>query len=605
MKKNLTLFIIYCLFIGKLSQLSAQDQYFQNVKISKNYNFTTAKDIYTKNDSIQWENYDFTIEPVISNTKFLISFDYKNINDFDRQYLFFNTIWFKKVFIIYKINDSIYIEKSGIAVKPSEKSLKTFITNVPLPINNEISKCYLYLESNYGYWLPLIIYSSHNIINYNLTVSSRESFYYGFIILALLSSLVFYVYLKERIYIYYTLFTSSILINRTIDNGHIYQILPFLNTQENISFTFSLYTIGTALFTISIILYFIEYFNLKTELPQYLKYIYFLIILRVLMVFFELSKKSIFIDSKDISFVIFCFLLFISIRLFNKHKVMSSFAIFSLLLFTSGLVIHKFEIDYSETLTSYLIFLNISSFEIIIFFISVSYRHNFLKNQYLKTVSILLEETEKSKKITEELNKELEIKVADRTQEIKHQMEEISRLNELLKKDNLQLEHEVEDITTARAFQENLLFADFCKIFPSEDNCFKYVADLKWNEKRPYYCKKCGYKGYKEREQYARRCSKCNYIESAISSTLFHKLKFPIQKAFYITYITCTGNKNAPIENLSNEIDLRIGTYWKFQKRVQDIIAIIKTKQKRKPFTWTQLIEYSIENDIFSQSDDI
>ena len=67
--------------------------------------------------------------------------------------------------------------------------------------------------------------------------------------------------------------------------------------------------------------------------------------------------------------------------------------------------------------------------------------------------------------------------------------------------------------------------------FKTQKDCYNYLAELKWE--KGYSCKRCQSAKYiKGKQPASRRCSKCGYDESTTSGTLFHKLKFGIDKAF-------------------------------------------------------------------------
>ena len=50
-------------------------------------------------------------------------------------------------------------------------------------------------------------------------------------------------------------------------------------------------------------------------------------------------------------------------------------------------------------------------------------------------------------------------------------------------------------------------------------------------------------KAIDHKESHSKRCSKCGYLESATAYTIFHKVKFPLNKAFYILFLLYS-NKN-------------------------------------------------------------
>jgi hypothetical protein len=85
-----------------------------------------------------------------------------------------------------------------------------------------------------------------------------------------------------------------------------------------------------------------------------------------------------------------------------------------------------------------------------------------------------------------------------------------------------------------------------------------------------------------------RRCKKCNYKESITCGTIFHRLRFPIDKAFYILILTSTG-REINISQLSHTIDLRMKTCWEFHNKVKDIMQTRKRFKNPKE-GWKELI---------------
>lgn len=117
---------------------------------------------------------------------------------------------------------------------------------------------------------------------------------------------------------------------------------------------------------------------------------------------------------------------------------------------------------------------------------------------------------------------------------------------------------------------------DFQKKFPTEEACKKYLSDLKWKE--GFSCKKCGYTKYRQaRKEFSRRCNKCNREESPTAGTLFHKVKFPLLKAFYIIYYISTNKKGISTRELSRKLSLRQKTCWLFKRKVMESMKSSKT----------------------------
>ena len=108
----------------------------------------------------------------------------------------------------------------------------------------------------------------------------------------------------------------------------------------------------------------------------------------------------------------------------------------------------------------------------------------------------------------------------------------------------------------------------FYSRFRSDDDCYKYIADIKWQE--GYVCKKCGHTHYcKGEKPFSRRCAKCKYDESPTSGTMFDKIKFPLLLAFHIAFKISTKKKGMSSLELSEEYELRQKTCWAFKWKIQ------------------------------------
>jgi len=89
---------------------------------------------------------------------------------------------------------------------------------------------------------------------------------------------------------------------------------------------------------------------------------------------------------------------------------------------------------------------------------------------------------------------------------------------------------------------EGLSIYDFQGQFSVDESCTDLLVFLKWGD--TYSCRNCGYQKYCTTKRYGeRRCCSCGKPESATAHTLFHKLKFPIHKAFMMLYLISTTKK--------------------------------------------------------------
>jgi predicted RNA-binding Zn-ribbon protein involved in translation (DUF1610 family) len=114
---------------------------------------------------------------------------------------------------------------------------------------------------------------------------------------------------------------------------------------------------------------------------------------------------------------------------------------------------------------------------------------------------------------------------------------------------------------------ESLTVFEFQKQFPDDDSCYKYLSDNKWAD--GFKCPQCGHKNYcKGIKKYDRQCTKSSRLVSPTSGTLFHKVKFPLLKAFYIVYYISTNKKGISTTELSRKLGLRQKTCWLFKQKV-------------------------------------
>ena len=123
---------------------------------------------------------------------------------------------------------------------------------------------------------------------------------------------------------------------------------------------------------------------------------------------------------------------------------------------------------------------------------------------------------------------------------------------------------------------KSLSIFEFQKRFPDEEACLDHLEQLKWA--KGFVCDKCGHTHYcKGKTKRSRQCTRCRYQASPTSGTLFHKVKFPLQKAFYIIYFMATNKKGISSTELSRKLDLRQKTCWAFHKKVAQAMASSQT----------------------------
>lgn len=114
---------------------------------------------------------------------------------------------------------------------------------------------------------------------------------------------------------------------------------------------------------------------------------------------------------------------------------------------------------------------------------------------------------------------------------------------------------------------KSLTIFEFQKMFPDEESCMDYLTELKWS--KGFECPRCRHTKYCNGDkEHIRQCTKCTYLVSPTSGTLFHKVKFPLLKAFYIVYFMSTSSKGIASTELSRKLGLRQKTCWLFKLKI-------------------------------------
>jgi hypothetical protein len=114
------------------------------------------------------------------------------------------------------------------------------------------------------------------------------------------------------------------------------------------------------------------------------------------------------------------------------------------------------------------------------------------------------------------------------------------------------------------------------QMFQSDEKCLEFLADIKWVN--GFICKKCSNtNSCPGREPFSRRCTKCKAKETATNGTIFHGIKFPISKAFYIAYNVCKGHVDILSYEFARRLSLRQMTCWNFKTRIQHALLELES----------------------------
>ena len=203
----------------------------------------------------------------------------------------------------------------------------------------------------------------------------------------------------------------------------------------------------------------------------------------------------------------------------------------------------------------------------------------------------IIEQLQENEHLKEKVNLELEEKVEERTQELLKARAEIEKINQILNADNTTLKSDVKTLKKDRVLQKQVSFDDFKSIYFDDPACFQFLETLKWGN--GFKCKQCNHFKYsKGNTPNSRRCSKCGFIESVMTGSVFSRLKFPLHKAFYLLFLVHYNSKITS-DQLSEILDLRKQTCWAFKKKILAIKQMAKD-QKKHINSWNDIIPLDI-----------
>ncbi|HEX8545593.1 MAG TPA: 7TM-DISM domain-containing protein [Cytophagaceae bacterium] len=527
------------------------------------------------------------------NKSYWIRFTYSKKAVQETTFLFAPYILFKRMDLYYNVEDSLHHYKTGVSLKFEERNLYLPVLYLKLPTLKNPTQCWLHVESFHGYFFFFGEDTIESLIKRAVRESSITYFYIGLSFLAGIISLIFYFFLKDRMYLFYSIFSIMIMLNRLVYSGYIFSYINFIYKFDSLKSIYNLYSLVTAGFHLSILLYLHEYLKYLEKPRYYNGVIYSLISLRLVILLLELGSmipENLLSVFGAYEFLGQLFLFYIIITRSSNNVRLGILAGCSILIINVGnfiLLLSRFGLVDNNLVyyNNYHIFLALTGIEVVVFSITMAYRNHFLKEERDKSMFKIMENLKEKEQLKDQLNQELERKVEERTLQIQ-------KMNEVLKSHNIKLESEVKNVIEGRVFHRTMDFEEFRRFFPDDQSCFLHLAKFKWKANEKHYCRKCDYPIFPAPGTLSVRCGKCLQVESVTTDTLFHKLKFSILKAFYIIYRT--SNAEAPITNISlaQEIELRVATLWAFKKKLSTLVEETKSMKKHKD-GWTHLIEYS------------
>ena len=471
---------------------------------------------------------------------------------------------------------------------------------IELPYSTEEQTYYIQMSSHLSTGLGFEIATYKYLFNKTVLNFMFYTAYISVMLFVLIFSIVLLISLKDRMYLFYTLYILMLLAYSLCSWTFLY---PFLRIYINDFFT---ETIPFAFITFFLLLYSREFLNAKKEFPILNIVILLCAGSRLLILVVGIIIKNDLLHHAMVDSILLLPSFIGGIIAFRSGVKHIRYYLLSFAILYIGIILHSelvvsylytfdlirnsfFYYDGSNSMFFYLF----SIFEVILFTLSLTDRIITLrKNKELENLKTI-ELQNQNLLLKEEYSMHLEELVEQRTNEIKvanvKLLEQERQINKLLQEDNERLEHDLQMLQKVRVMKTNVDFQEFTLTFEDETTCLSFLSEFKW--KNGYECRKCGFKRYSNISiPFVRKCKLCKYEESATANTLLANIKFPIQKALYLVYSTYTF-KDMNVNKISEELELRVATSYAFVKKIKESIAE-KKQSKHDSLSWTYILIY-------------
>lgn len=442
--------------------------------------------------------------------------------------------------------------------------------------------------------LEPMIRSYDKTINYALTEYILFGVFYGLMLLMIFYNLLYFISLRRIYYFYYVLYACGILVYLMSSNGtgfqYVWHNFPAIND----------YIGETGLFigTLAMLLFTNSFLKLKSVDEKLFKILAGAFLLRILIYAGQLIYPHYHLfEFFDLIYVQGVFI--VAVILHRRSVPSAKWLVLAYSIVNITFLITLLEqtsVIPSAILTVYsmklgiilqFIFLSIGIAETV----KEAYRE---KNE---AQANLIVEYQKNEALKEKVNRELEQKVRERTRELDNANEELKKkaqenynMSVALDLANNELKKYLNTFAKTSVMKTHLDFEDFKKAYPDEMSCIKYLRELK--EKVGFICIKCGNnKSIKGKAKFDIRCSKCNYNESLTANTIFHRIKFPLQKAFYMLYIVSQKKDSITAVQLAKTLELQSTTCQNFKNKILERLQKSGKNINKKDLSWDYIIQ--------------
>jgi len=426
--------------------------------------------------------------------------------------------------------------------------------------------------------------------------------FYGMILIIILYNFLVFLAIREIKNIYYIFYLLSVAAYAFSLDGIGFQYVWYNKPHWND------YMLGITLYSVIIwaLIFTRRFLSTRANAPLLDKALKLMIVLRTIMFVVELFFFPQFFAYRSLEIIPLSLIFYTAIKVWSGGYRPARFFVFAYGQLFIGFFLRTLvylNVLPFTTLSHYSLHISFV-LEMLLLTFALGDRIQILKDMRDRALKRIIHQHEVNMKLKDKVNRELEEKVQERTlelndknhllEETNHKLErqsiEINQINSILDLDNWKLKNSIKEVLNERLMEKTMDYNQFKTLYPDGLACDRFLENLKWE--KGFHCRKCNNEKYFDGAQkFSRRCSRCGYNESITAYTIFHSIKFPIEKAFYIAYLTVTGNKDMTLDSLATQLGLRLNTVWSFKHKVLDSIAELH-KRGKKPVAskWEEVI---------------
>ena len=557
--------------------------------------------------------YNFNIHPT---STYWIKFSVKNEGDAFTQYVIENYYSHTKDFSIFYVeNGKVFHQTTGEYITYAHRNFqhKNLVLDLPVSDIGKERTYYIKIVSDLYVNFNFVVNSQHSFSHYSTNEYFLLGIYYGIILLLILYNIILFFTIRAKLYILYIFYLlSGMLISLNEDKlGYQYLWPEYPELNPFLSFHVA---------PLLLVFCFLLYASNFLELYKRIKFLFilvwtsFAIYMSIFILNFYFPLLIVIRITTPLPFLI----VFIStIIIYIKGYKSARFFILGAGLILSSIILIQLRalaIIMGSIFTVY-IFNYSLIIESIILSIALSDRIGIIRKEKEAAQIFALKELEEKEKLQVEVNNqlsekqqlqnkinvELEIKVTERTKELRSRSEELeitniklqslieqtNNMNIKLDLDNWELKKNVRHELVQRITGQEVSIDMFKTVFKDDITCLRFLDELKWSE--GFICTKCQYTKYKEADNsFIRKCSRCSHPESVTANTLLHGIKFSIPQALYMIYLIHARRGDIKLEALAEISGISVVSASKFRAKVVEKMLLLEKKNKN--VTWEQII---------------